>query len=883
MAEQLHFRSWWRPGLSALIDAELPSDGAALEPRVPVTASLDLHHTPTDASSEVAASGELTAWLAGPLEVSGVRPQALAHRYPRPGTPDAETTSYAYAEFHDPGLPWRYTPLPNPDDTTSSPLRPWLWVVVGPQDALEVTGDRVSVDPGTQTAHPLGDAARWAHVQEADGTVLARVLSPRVLDPDTAYVAALVPTYREADDGRLVDAWDAEPTDAVLLPCYHSWRFTTGDGGDFRSLGMRLAPYRATAMGRIPTTYPRIADAPDFEVRGALTTPGEDVEAAPEVLADVDGLRTPAFDDDGRPIVGLPRYGAPWAEVESTTWGEQLNTDPRHRGVAGLGARTAADAEEDLVAEVTRQAGALAAADQTVRDTAFGLAASTRLWERRLPQDPARQVAVLGPGLRRVMTGSGSLTALATGPGRPLARSALSSAARRALRRGPARTALAQPEASDPAAALTAANRCPPPHEPEPGLAPPTGDRDLDAFLEAVRDGVRDGVDPKVLDPLFAHLRKLTRDQKLLERLRHVLLDRAADGQPLPLTALVVLAVTVLEESDPAQAAALLDRAVGNLLDAVDGAGDDPASLAALLELLAPPPPPLERCEPVEVSGLAAAARAAFDPRDPDALALRRLRARVTGLDPERPLVPLELCPGLDVAVWRYVSDQRPSWLLPGLQDAPDDVVLAVTTDATFTAAFLTGFNGTLVDRLRWRNLRIATGCTPVRTFWNRVDPGDPEDPDDGPQRLDDIRSIAHWPQEAALGGPATRPPGVADTDLVLVVSGALLLRYPQTVVYLAMAASDGGMDPTAPVVFPSFRGRIGEDAAFLGFSGLDLDDLEDRLVVFEEAPSGFRFRHDRTSTAEDGATVASDTFAAPIRLLMAGAAVRPPAAEESE
>jgi hypothetical protein len=874
MPEQLDFHAWWRPGLSALIDAR--DDGgdpdAGSPARATLRTELELHHTPAGGSSSVAATTDLTAQLAGPLDVAGLESRAIAHRYPAPGTPDAETTAYAYVEFRDPGLPWRYTPRANPDATTSTPLRPWLCLVVGPEDEVSVTGDRVSLGTGTRAAHPLAAAARWCHVQQADGTALSRLLSPLVLKPDTSYVAAVVPTYAPADeDGRLTDAWDAGGADPGPLPCYHHWRFTTGDGGDFRSLALRLTPHRAEDLGRIPTSYPRRPSAPSFEVRGALTSVGTEVPVDPAIITDVEGLRTPAYDDDGRPIVGLPRYGAPWAEVEDTAWGEQLNTDPRHRGIAGLGAEVAAAAEEPLLEEVTRQAGALAAGDRHVRDTALGIVATSRLWDRRLPDDPARQVALFGPGLRRVMTEAGSLAASATGPGRPLPRSALSTAARRSLRRGPARTALADAAASDPRQAFAAANRCPRPQEPEPGVAPPLGKLTPEQFLDAVRRGLEQGIDPKVFDPLFAELRKLTPDEQLVLRLQKVLADRAGAGQPLPLTALVMVAVGIRSIDDQKELARAVETASKGLLEGMDEGSDDADSLRAIVELLMPPPTREETCEPVDVGRLAAAARAAFDPRRDDALALRRLRSTVTGLDPEQLLTPPEFCPGLDVAVWEYVSEQRPSWLLPGLKDAPDDAVLAVTSDATFTTAFLVGFNDALVGRLRWRQQRIASGCTPVRTFWNRV-----EVTGDEPERLDDIRSIAAWPDDARLGGPGTRPPGVGSSDLVLVLSGQLLLRYPKTVVYLVAKADDGGMDQHAPSVFPSFRGRIGNDAVFLGFPGLTVDDLAELLVVVEEAPSGYRFHNDPSSSADDGAQVAHDVFANPIRVLIPGANLTP-------
>ena len=111
----------------------------------------------------------------------------------------------------------------------------------------------------------LADAWAWAHVQSlvgldgaaaavsaGTGEVVARLLCPRRLLPDSSWLACVVPAFDGgvlAGRGETVPAgpewqaaWDRD-TDRWPgpLPVYHHWRFSTGQGGDFETLCRRLA------------------------------------------------------------------------------------------------------------------------------------------------------------------------------------------------------------------------------------------------------------------------------------------------------------------------------------------------------------------------------------------------------------------------------------------------------------------------------------------------------------------------------------------------------------------------------------------------------------------------------------------------------------------
>jgi hypothetical protein len=198
--------------------------------------------------------------------------------------------------------------------------------------------------------------------------------------------------------------------------------------------------------------------------------------------------------------------------------------------------------------------------------------------------------------------------------------------------------------------------------------------------------------------------------------------------------------------------------------------------------------------------------------------------------------------------------------------------VIALQSDPIFIDAYLAGLNTQLLAELRWRNIPIATGCTPIRRFWDRTDTSTGA-------RSDDIAGVASWTQDSALGDPAHLAPGATGRELVIAVRGELLLRYPTTLVYLQSAVPPGATtasfdadpDDSAPRVLPGFRGRLGADVVFFGFPAVDVTALAGHWLVFEEPPAGYRFRNDMQTGASTGHEWAAATLAQPVRVLIRG------------
>ncbi len=867
--QQLTFRSWVREQIAG--SATGTQDGRAL-----VQTSVTLSGTDAGGGATTSETRQVRFLLAGPGDVVNLAPGAIVRRYPAPGAVDHESDRCAHVEFADPSLPWRYAPAPAPAPGTGA-THPWLVLVVGLEGSdLVLGGDQVTLDAAVQQAHPLGAANQpypWAHVQDdAEGRRIARVVSGRPLEAGTDYLAVLVPAFDAAGQKRWTGAGPA------TVPVYDHWRFRTATpAGSFEDLAAKLQPGRADSeTGRAPLDYPRVPAAGDLQVRGALAPIGAtDLTLDADVRTDLAGLRTPASDDKGRPIVGLPRYGGAWrvGAPEETTWGETLNTDPRDRGVAGLGLELGIQLQEELSAEASTNLGALAESRQRIRDLVLGLRASTTLWGNRLPADPADQLWLLGPALRRVVTPDGSVADLATAGDRALPTGLFSTAVRRMLRTGPARTSLLQAGGVRPGAVLRAANRCPPESKPtDDGLALD----DLGVALEDLEERRRRAAETGEVDlQTTLELAERLAEQALeqLQELARAIVERLADsvagGEPAPWAPaldLLVAATTVSKEDEEGVRRLLV--AMRMFLETYpEPAGEN--DLVDLLTGLEDPRPKEPQCHPVDLDSLAEGVVSVFDPTGPEAPSLVRVLSTIDGLDPTQPLAPPEVCVGLDRPVWADVQKAFAEWLLPGVGALPEDSVIAVETNPRFVDSLLVGMNEQLVSELRWRNIPVATGCTPLRVFWDRAHTS-------SGARVDDVVGIHSWSDTSDVGAPQHRPPGASGRDLVVVVRGRLFLRYPATVVYLVTAVHgdtpdfDVDPDPAATRVFPAFQGRIGADVAFFGFQGLPPEDIARTWLVLEEPPAGYRFAND-VSTSPQPHTWAAQAFARPVRVLVAG------------
>ena len=399
---------------------------------------------------------EVDVVVRGPGDVTAFDARQVIRCYPKPNTPDALTEELAHVEFDRPDFPWLFTPT---GPTADARLVPWVTLVVVPRQPGGPEPLQPPIHGGPPILHttraqlpPLSDAWAWAHAQvmggknegsiparlsSANPTInLSRLLCPRHLEPLTAFVACVVPTFRagrEAGLGQpvttttLAPSWndDDDPATEITLPVYFSFTFSTGEALDFKALAERLDPLPAPpgiGRRRMDTTHPAagipdVATGPGQEmvVEGPIVSlqppgPGWPSEAdqqwpAQQLKALRDRLNAQEAQKlspspDQHPTVGPPLYAG--AHVRRTRvndaspgWFRELNTDPRNRVVAGVGARVVQHDQEALMAEAWNQVAGVEAANAALRFAQLGRYVSASIHRRHVePVAPAALLAL---------------------------------------------------------------------------------------------------------------------------------------------------------------------------------------------------------------------------------------------------------------------------------------------------------------------------------------------------------------------------------------------------------------------------------------------------------------------------------------------------------
>jgi hypothetical protein len=605
-------------------------------------------------------------------------------------------------------------------------------------------------------AGPLPAGGARAAVADAPDRSLSRLVCPRLLQPDTAYWACVVPTYaagRQAGLGEPVDpaaatqpAWTGAEGE-LRLPAYHAWSFRTGSGDDFATLARRLRGRPAPAgVGELTIdAWPADSAAPGpsqlLSTGGALRRPG-----APAPAAAPASMRTrlaalvstdPTAGDT--PQLRLPLYGGAQAGATSvaaaaTGWLAELNLDPRQRAAAALGARVVQERQDELVAAAWQQAGDALGAEQLVARAELAATANASLLAKHLAPLPADDfLAVTGPMHSRVRvepTTVQGLVARSTLPD-----TLLSGEHRRVARpRGPVARRMA---------ARAAQAREQVPDEDEGGVAT-----------------ARSAAATPVADALGSVLAAL---------------------RPAP-------------PSPDQGAGPAASRSV-----AVSEVQGSPEDVRALL---------LARLDPV--------ARIAERVDDRITAAAAPAGARSGGGAPAGGLYRRLVSPRLDSPMYDALARLSLDAVVPGAELLPGESVSLLETNPTFVTAFLAGLNTEIVRELTWRGYPLEPTATCFHRFWDfRGHAADP-----GP----DIGAMADWPPGSTLAGLATTPGG--GQQLVLVVRGELLRRFPRTAVYAVRARLVGSgpgrqlADETVAgnVRAASFSGFVEPDIRFFGF-----------------------------------------------------------------
>lgn len=933
MEQTLIFLPWFRSGIYGLANS---SAGAVAR----LSGSIPLQLATLDNSDS--RSANIPFEIMGPGDVSGISTTTIKNTIPPRDTLNAEANKYVHVELAESDIPWRYTPQ-SQGGTNGNVLRPWITLLVGTSDEIEVLeNNQVTLSPEILSQHPLDKAASYAHVQleinteieepaeltndqinnlieEYDGRSISRLLSWRKLEAHNKYIAVIVPTFTPSGNY----SWTGTENSPVTISNYYLWNFSTGDEGDFRTLAAKLRPLKADSeFGLAPLQYNRIEPHESMEIRGALAPiGGNDEDVSNEVTEDLKKLTTPLEDDRGRPILSLPLYGDPWTDesLDDIEWAKQVNYDPRHRGVAGLGLAGGIHLQEIIVEAVKKQVGEIKTTNQRINQLIFGIQAASSLWKKRLPKSPMNRLMLLGSSLHRMATKDGKAIDVVAGKERPIPASIFTSAAIRILRGGTARSKHSKNNIRKFDLLLPKLNTCPAAPEKElPGLpsisdfSKSTGNADLEESLSQGGFNTNNDILDKVEDKVST-INDIELQNIILRYVGRIRRNNLFAYNPICLFIRVILwffnfikNITTINfcflcnilpfvcnfinsinnkckklSNIPyvvlIQILVLLENPEDNrgeiiaLINNDDNSIDDNESLIELGTSIITSPDPI-KCVPIELEKLEKSVKDLVDPTVNNPWIKSRVLSTIEGYESEN-LEPVEICTSVDLPTWRFLKENEPNWLLPGVGQLKNDSIYAFESNPTFVDAFKIGLNTQTLAELRWRNVPIISRCTPLRMFWGRTNIAHTE-------RLDDITGIHSWDSNTSLGS-ADHIQSDSGKHLVLVMRTDIFRRYPNTLVSSIKAKLDingepdfsGSAEPTGDEdrLTPIFEGNVTEDVNFFGFP-ISPEETDKYWFVIEEAPPGYRFRSDLTTPIPlDGANFASAHFNDPTRVVIKG------------
>lgn len=321
------------------------------------------------------------------------------------------------------------------------------------------------------------------------------------------------------------------------------------------------------------------------------------------------------------------------------------------------------------------------------------------------------------------------------------------------------------------------------------------------------------------------------------------------------------------------------------ICDALQGlSGDEPPSELKIR---------LAGSVPLDLGELRTSIQSALDPRDTILIRTKkRLRFRET---PEQadPLDIIMAAPEFPQPMYEPLRDESQDLLLPGIENVPPNTVGLLNTNKRFVESYMCGCNHGFAGELLWREYPTDQRGSYFRQFWDVSGyvPSDAEvsalraeaetvvesGGDDREKRirlemqrllrnrLRDIKPINEW-GTSELGKNHVRI--VEETEgenLVLVIRGDLLKKYPNATIYAVPAQIKDGrrvpalpeflwdpnssepVEPVSAPKYPLFSGELPPDVTFVGF-GLTAEeacgsgDFDGWYFVIEERISEARF-----------------------------------------
>ena len=179
----------------------------------------------------------------------------------------------------------------------------------------------------------------------------------------------------------------------------------------------------------------------------------------------------------------------------------------------------------------------------------------------------------------------------------------------------------------------------------------------------------------------------------------------------------------------------------------------------------------------------------------------------------------IRFAPTFPQPMYEAMRDYFPDMLLPGMGLVPQNSIALLKTNPELIEAYMVGLNHEMSRELLWRGFPTDQRGTYFRQFWDAAGEQPPTTDAEREVRRD-ITPIASWTPDSRLGAHGAR--GSAVGQMVLLVRGDLLRRYPRAIVYAleGVWSADGTRRELGTTErYPIFRATQSPDITMLGFA----------------------------------------------------------------
>jgi hypothetical protein len=785
------------------------------------------------------------------------------------------------------------------------PAELWAWAHVHVNNDLSN-----GVAPNTANADTINTRITDLIKTEPDHAY-SRIICPRKLEANIGYHAFLIPTFesgrlaglgRDIPETLIATKCGWEDAASIEFPYYHRWYFKTGSVGDFEYLVNLLKPRladKSIGVRNIDVVHPGanlplINDAGlnnILKLGGALRVPVDSMKqkdkdivkkydewdedpyphpftegmarrinladdyvnkAKTVAQANLDAgivAETDATKGDLDPVITSPLYGR-WHALQqrllkdsnnadlahNKNWVHELNLDPRFRIAAGLGTKVIQKNQEEYMQAAWEQVGKIVEANQKIRFAQMAMQVSLRYYTRHLiPLITEKAFVFTAPVQKRIIYKD--LTAHKH-ISESLIPTAVTSGTFRSITRPRGRTM--KRISFD-------------------GVATPNN------LIERINDGsviiVPPRVDPRgainLTDIVLGASRRDEEKAKAVSQDSQI--PAAVDAYPMSRDFIIttpgsnkpptignqdgeestrfktalkdVFTIVGIEFADPVRKKIDLDDITGTIVQSLDPTVTIPKRTYAGVSI-------------------------------PGRIADNMVET----------FVPVMVYPEIDVPMYKPLVKMSSELFLPNINRIEQNSITILENNQKFIESYMVGLNHEMSRELLWREFPTDQRGSYFRQFWDVASFLPPQPvPANIKEQLRDIPEIHEWPKtntgkvfpgqvdsplKNELGQHNQKALASGKTQLVLVIRGELLKKYPTAVIYAHKA--DWGPDqtvaegepapkpqsvteerifvkltaeqeknpPTSIIKTPLFEAKIDPDIYFFGF---DLDDEEAR------------------------------------------------------